>query len=208
MNPCLQARLFRLAEPIKLDYFLVAWSNLCMQQNLLTWETVGALFIIITGILLHFAFEWSERLMPVALIAAVNESVWEHLKLAFWPSLVFAIIEYFFIGHETANFLPAETGGFFIVPLVIIFIFYSYTSIVGHSILFIDISTFVAAVVLGQLTSYRIMQLPDLSNPLRYLSIAALIVMIFAFSLFTYFPPHLALFQDSRNGQYGIPAER
>jgi hypothetical protein len=177
-----------------------------MRRKLLAWETAGAVFTVIIGSLLHFVFEWSGRLAPVALIAAVNESVWEHLKLAFWPSLIFAAVEYAFMRHDTRNFYPAKAAGLLIMPVTIVAIFYAYTSVVGHSILAVDISTFIIAVILGDLASYRIMRLPELSNSIRYLSAAVLIAMTLAFPIFTYYPPHLALFRDSRNGGYGIPA--
>lgn len=45
-------------------------------------ELVGIPFIVILGSLLHFAFAWSGYWIPVALVAAVNESAWEQLKLA------------------------------------------------------------------------------------------------------------------------------
>jgi hypothetical protein len=58
-----------------------------MKKRLLVWETSGVLFIAVFGTSLHFAFELSNFWKPVAIIAAVNESIWEHLKLVFWPGL-------------------------------------------------------------------------------------------------------------------------
>ena len=53
----------------------------------------GILFTISAGTALHFLFDWSGRLIPAALIAPVNESVWEHLKLLFFPFLLFSALE-------------------------------------------------------------------------------------------------------------------
>ena len=182
------------------------WLNGDMKNKVLAWELAGILFIAVCGSLLHFVFEWSGNLALVALFAAVNESVWEHLKLTFWPALVFAAFEYPFLRGEANNFVAAKSAGFYVMPLVIVLVFYSYFTIIGRSILAVDISTFVIAVAAGQMVSYRIMTLGKLSRSLRYLSSAALVLLLVAFSLFTYFPPHWPLFQDSRNGSYGIPA--
>lgn len=38
---------------------------------------IGGIFISLVGAMLHFAFEWSNWL-PIAIIAPVNESPWEH----------------------------------------------------------------------------------------------------------------------------------
>ena len=48
-----------------------------------------ALLAALAGSALHFVFDLLSGFAPVGIIAAVNESVWEHMKLAFWPMLVF-----------------------------------------------------------------------------------------------------------------------
>jgi hypothetical protein len=61
----------------------------------LWFELVGMVFIILLGSMLHFTFEWSGNQPIVGVFSAVNESVWEHLKIAFWPALLYLIFEYF-----------------------------------------------------------------------------------------------------------------
>jgi hypothetical protein len=60
-----------------------------MKKRLFVWETSGVLFIAVFGTFLHLAFELSNFWKPVAIIAAVNESTWEHLNMVFWPNLLF-----------------------------------------------------------------------------------------------------------------------
>lgn len=54
----------------------------------LVWDLTGIPVIILGGVLLHFCFDWSGRRRLLAVFAPVNESVWEHLKMAYWPLLV------------------------------------------------------------------------------------------------------------------------
>ena len=75
-----------------------------MMKRILRWEIAGVAVIIILGTTLHFWFEWTGYWRPMALIAAVNESTWEHFKMAFWPGFFFSLIEYRFIKDETNNF--------------------------------------------------------------------------------------------------------
>jgi hypothetical protein len=75
-----------------------------VKKSILRWELGGIAFIVVVGSALHFVFEWSGRAIPVAPIAAVNESVWEHLKLGFWPALVYAALEYSRFGKSANNF--------------------------------------------------------------------------------------------------------
>lgn len=68
------------------------------KKHILFFEIAGIFFISLSGSALHFVFEWLEEWPPVALIAAVNESVWEHLKLAFWPGMIYALFRDFVTG--------------------------------------------------------------------------------------------------------------
>lgn len=174
------------------------------KRRILFFELVGIIFIIVFGSILHFTFEWSGRQAVVGVFSAVNESVWEHLKLGFWPAVVFALIEFKYLKKATNNFLFAKTIGIYLIPVVIMVIFYSYTAILGESILVIDIFSFVIAVIVGQLVSYRLLTWKTLPYNLDRVSLIALILLGFAFVLFTFYPPQLPLFQDPITGEYGI----
>lgn len=165
---------------------------------------MGALFIIILGTLMHFAFEWAGGWKPLALFAAVNESVWEHLKLAFWPAFLFAILECVLLRKDWRSFFIAKAASFYVMPATIMVLFYTYTGIIGFSILAVDISTFVIAALLGQYVSYRIMVSGKSSTAAVILSLAAILLITLAFSLFTFYPPHIPLFKDPVTGGYGI----
>ena len=124
-----------------------------MKQKSWQLELLGIPFIVIVGSLLHFTFAWSGYWPPVALIAAVNESVWEHLKLAFWPSIVWAAAVYVALRPNATQFWSASGYALLIAPLLIVTIFYTYTAIVGRNLLALDIATFVIAVAAGQIAS-------------------------------------------------------
>jgi len=175
-----------------------------VKKSILRWELGGIGFIVVVGTVLHFAFEWSGLWTPMAPIAAVNESVWEHLKLGFWPALVYAGLEYSRFGKSAKNFSLAKTLGIYLIPISIVVLFYLYTAILGHDLLMADILIFVVAVMVGQLVSYKLLigsPLPERAN--RFAPIA-LTVLGILFVLFTFYPPHLPLFRDPISGGYGI----
>lgn len=174
------------------------------KQIAFKWELIGIFLIIVFGSFFHFVFELFGRWPPVAIIAAVNESVWEHLKLAFWPALIFAMVEFFYLKDITKNFWIAKSIGIFLMPLIIVLFFYVYTSFSGHHILWVDIALFGFSVAVGQMLSFLLMIQKPFSSIIRALGVILLIFMILAFSFFSYLPPKLPLFQDSRSGQYGF----
>jgi hypothetical protein len=170
----------------------------------LFYELAGIVFIIVFGSILHFAFEWSGGQAIVGVFSAVNESVWEHLKLGFWPAIAFALMELKYLKKSTSNFLFAKTVGIYLIPIIITVIFYSYTAILGESILVIDILSFIIAVIVGQLVSYKLLTGKTVPYNLDRFSLIALILLGLAFVVFTFYPPSLGMFQDPITGEYGI----
>jgi hypothetical protein len=163
-------------------------------------------FIVALGSALHFAFAWAGYWPPVALVAAVNESIWEHLKLAFWPGLLWAAIERPNLDLRPSEFWAAKGIALLVPPAAIIAIFTTYTGILGENILFLDIATFVVAVVLGQIVSIWLLNFGSSSLTFRRLGHLLIGLQLVAYSTLTFFPPRLDLFMDTRNGTYGIPA--
>ncbi len=175
-----------------------------MKKSILHWELGGIAFIVVLGSVLHFVFGWSGYAIPVAPIAAVNESIWEHLKLGFWPALVYAALEYSRFRKLTNNFPSAKTLGICLIPITIVVLYYTYIAILGHGLLEVDIAIFVVAVIVGQVVSYRLLTASPLPERLNRFAPIALVILGILYVLFTFYPPHLPLFRDSITGGYGI----
>ena len=182
--------------------FLVT-SSLSEKKSIFWYELVGMVFIIILGTLLHFTFEWSGFQEIVGVFSAVNESVWEHLKIAFMPSILWLIIEHRYLYKRTNNFFFAKALGIYSIMIIIPVIFYSYTIFIEHN-LTIDIVSFMFAIIVGQFVSYKILSFKKLSKNLKLISIISLVILILAFVVFTFYPPQFPIFQDPNTGDYGI----
>ena len=48
---------------------------------------ISILVISIIGTFAHFLYDWSNHNKIVGLFAAVNESTWEHIKIALTPTI-------------------------------------------------------------------------------------------------------------------------
>ena len=180
-----------------------------MDKQAFKWELLGFLATFGIGSLLHFVFEWTGRWPPAALFAAVNESTWEHLKMAFWPMILWAIIELLLIRKkqvETRNFAIAKAIGIYTTPLTIIVLFYSYLALGFASNLASGLTFFAIGVFAGHMVSAIIMSASNWSNNLAFVAIGLLIFSVFCFSLFTYLPVQNILFVDPGTGLHGIPA--
>lgn len=166
------------------------------------WEIWGVIVSIIVGSFFHFIFDWSRHNSVVAIFAAVNESTWEHLKLAFWPTFIFAAIEWFIWGRAKANFCLASLAKLAISSFIIIILFYGWLLFFPDNLIW-DISIFVVAIIVAYFVSCQILR-KEKGFKLESISTALIIAFVVIFSLFSYFPPKIFLMRDPVSGGFGI----
>ncbi len=174
-----------------------------MEAQIIKWEIIGFFVIFIVGAAWHFFYS-STGIQLIGLISPVNESVWEHTKMGTYPILIFSIIMGCNFRPQIPHFWAAQALAIYSVPIIMIGLFYIYTSFTGHHILAIDISIFAICLAFAQWLSYKF--LTEQFNPVISSSFALgiIIVLILVTSYLTYFPPKVHLFLDATNGTYGI----
>ncbi len=169
-----------------------------MHSKIFKFEIWGAVFTVFFGSLLHFTFELFNKFWLVGMFSAINESTWEHLKLAVMPAILWLILERKVFKLKANNFYFAKFVGIYLMPILIIVLFYGYKAVLGTHNLFLDILIFILAVVFGHLISCRIMTMPEFSQRYNVLAISLLILLVILFFAFTFYPPRIFLFQDPR----------
>lgn len=170
---------------------------------LIAWLIFGIIFVTLLGALFHFVYEWSNQNYWIAPFFSVNESVWEHMKLAFWPLLIFAIFTYLFLRKRINNYITGVAEGIFLTILLIPFFFYIYTYYFDDNII-ADIIIFILSIAFGFLLSYYIFKANTLPPEIQLLECLGLFVLAVAFITFTYCPPICDLFRSFVNGEYGL----
>lgn len=173
-----------------------------MKRDITKYEILGAIFSIIIGSLLHFVYGWSGQNGIVAIFGAINESTWEHLKIAFWPTFVFSVVEYFSISKEAKNFCFAQLVKLASIPITISLLFYGWLAILSDNFYW-DIGIFVFAIILGYFLGSKIMN-SRIKYGFESFAGFLIVLILIAFSVFTYFSPQYFLFQDPISGNYGI----
>ncbi|MBN2352874.1 MAG: hypothetical protein JXD23_09935 [Spirochaetales bacterium] len=171
--------------------------------SLFLWEAAGAVFVIAAGSVLHFVYAWSGYSWWAGLFAPVNESVWEHLKLGFWPLILISAVEFPFVRRRAHNFFLAKFLSVAALELFIVLVFYAYTAFTGRPILAVDICSFVLGTVLCQLLSLLMYAKTRPASAARVAGVAGLALLAFCFMLFTYATPRLGIFRDRPTGGYG-----
>lgn len=153
------------------------------------------LFTMILGSLNHFLYEFSGQNPVTALIAPVNESVWEHMKLLFFPFLLFSLAEYYFRRPEPAAFFGSRFAGVWTGMLSIILLYYGYSGTFGKSFVSVDILLFFIGVIIAYNTSSRLRKRFRGKEPLNIFLWWAFTILLFFF--LTCFPPEFPIFLSS-----------
>lgn len=175
-----------------------------MKQSVPCWQMGGFIFTGVLGTLLHFLFDWTGGNAIAALFSAVNESIWEHMKLLYYPMLIFAFIEYSRWGKEIPQFWCIKLMGMLTGLTLIPALYYTYTGILGMSADWFNIAIFffAAAAVFYLETKLLERQHTNCLSSDKAFVIFCLLGVVF--TVLTFATPRIPFFQDPVTGTYGF----
>ena len=165
--------------------------------------------LIVVGSLLHFLYDWSGEKRWAAVLGAVNESYWEHIKIAFWPLFVYYAVMFFAGGRRLPGFVPAATIALYVVPIAMIAIVFGYKRLTGRNILWLDILAFLVTMIASLVIFVLLSTELEASGLTVAIAAVFLLVLVFAFASYTLRPPaETDFFIDPLNEHYGLAAHR
>ena len=107
------------------------------------YTVAGIIFVWITGSLAHFLYAWTGNNSMAGLFTPVNDSVWEHMKLLFFPMLLYSFfISVIFKSSRlciASSLLWGNLAGTLLIPVF----YYAYTFILAKNIFILDIGIFI-----------------------------------------------------------------
>jgi len=159
------------------------------------------------GSVLHFLFDWTKHNKFVAFFSAVNESYWEHIKIAIWPVFLLQIVLFSLGGYQNPSFVPAATIALYSIPVSMVGLVFLYKSVTKRNILWLDISIFFVCIAIAQSIFVLVLgQLAPTSGTV-VMSSLFLLGLVVAFLLFTFRPPREPdVFLDPIKTDYGLRA--
>ena len=174
-----------------------------MKRSVGLWQLMGFGVTALGGTLLHFLYEWLGNAAWIAPFSGVNESTWEHMKLLFWPMLLFAAVQSLCF-KEREDFWCVKLKGILLGLSLIPLIFYTYNGVIGRSPDWINIAIFFVATAIAYLYETRRFNVGATVCARPKLAVALLCVIAASFVIFTFVTPHLGIFRDPLTGSYGI----
>lgn len=162
----------------------------------------GAFALVILGFLVHMTFDVTGRAAWAAWLFPVNESVWEHMKLAYTALLIWGMVEWWRFGKTLHNFFTAKILGYLLINGIILVVFYGYHGLLKRVIVPIDIASYIVGCWLAQRLSFKLYRQPqrvwlNRLGALAFLAVGLLQVW------FAFHPPRLGIFRDGPSGTYG-----
>ncbi len=164
-------------------------------KHLKRYTIIGIFFVLITGTLAHFLYDWSGNNYIIGLFTPINESIWEHMKLLFFPMLIYSFFIIFKFKKTYSCITSSLFFGIIIGILLIPIFFYAYTSILGEDTFILDIGTFILSIIIAFWLSYKL-TLSCKLEPYTLLLCGLICILFICFMIFTYNPPKTRIFKD------------
>ncbi|MEA1912634.1 MAG: DUF6512 family protein [candidate division WOR-3 bacterium] len=157
------------------------------------------LFLAIFSIL-HFGYDFTHWVF-LAPLCGINESVFQHLKMAFWAYLIASLIEYFLIRRNVSkikNFWYPRILSTIIVPWFIFIIWYLVPALWGKveslrlEVFWSVLVTILSGIIGGMME--KNIEGKDFNSSFKIVILILFIVSAFLYIWFTYKPPWIDLF--------------
>ena len=157
----------------------------------------GIIFVLVSGTLAHFVYDWSGQNYIAGFFFPVSESTWEHMKLCLFPMLLYSLFMRCKLQDIQPCIISALPAGILTGTFAIPVLFYTYTGILGRNFLPLDIGVFMSSVILAFTTMYRLTLTCKTEHFTGILWLAVAILGL-CFVWFTYHPPGIGLLLFTR----------
>ncbi len=164
------------------------------RKKIKTAEMIAFIVASILGVIFHFVYNWTGGNRLIGFFVPVNESIWEHLKLVFYPIALVSVGEYYLADIRPDSFLCIKIRSIWVGMLSTVTLFYTCTGIVGRVIDWLNIVIYFVAMGAAYCYSCRRLlgQKPVKNTPA--LCIIGFTVIAILFMIFTLNPPAIGIF--------------
>ena len=174
-----------------------------MKRSIGLWQLLGFGVTSLGGTVLHFLYGWLGEAKWIAAFSGVNESTWEHMKILFFPMLIFACIQYPFFRKDFSGLWWIKLIGIVVGTVAIPVLFYTYNGAFGKTPDWLNILFFFLSAGVAYFVEYRLF-VKNFRCSNAWIAVLLLVGVAAAFAVFTFYPPKQPLFQDPLSAKYGL----
>ena len=154
--------------------------------------------------LLSITWLYTYKLIPINMILPVNNSIFERMKVVYYPLLVSSILEYFLykkVNIHINNFNISLMIKSILGIIIYLFLYIPIYLFISKSLI-IWIFLLIGIYIFTEYISFKILTSNELN--IKVLPIIIVILGIILFTILTYYPVHSNIFFDYINFGYGI----
>lgn len=164
---------------------------------------VSIIIISLVGTLSHFLYDLTDHNKIVGLFTAVNESTWEHIKIALTPTLLWSLIDGYQFGI-LPNYFVAKCSSLLIIIILMPLLFYGYKAIFKKESVIFNISSFYIVIFASQYAFYNIISMNSFGFIYTYISCILTFLLFGGYMIHTLMPAKSFIFLDPISKKYGF----
>ncbi|MGQ9816848.1 MAG: DUF6512 family protein [bacterium] len=160
---------------------------------------IKSILYLIVFSLLHFGYDWTQWVF-LKPFCGINESVFQHLKMAFWAYFITTIIEYFIINKKNNNFWFPRFFSVTIIPWIIFLIWYLAPALIGkfplsvYELVWALFVTYLSGIIAGIVE--KNLEQYEFTIYFRTIIFVLLLISALLYICFTYQLPWVDVFND------------
>lgn len=170
-------------------------------------EVLGIIFVMLMSLPLRYIYIWAPQNVTSLLFGAINNSVWENIKVFAMPYVVWSILELAIATPYFKQFVISKVTGLYMFSITYVVISQVCKAFIPTSSLAVSLVIALVCVVLAFVTSYNITMADTDFRAWFTLCVLLLLLYFIMYFCFSAAAPKLELFKDPQTGLYGIPSK-
>lgn len=166
---------------------------------------LSVIVISIVGTFSHFLYDISNHNKVIGLFSAVNESTWEHVKIALTPTLLWGLIDGLIYGNNP-NYFLAKFISLLIIIILMPVLYYGHKAIIKKEIFILDIISFYVVIITSQYLFYVLLRINAIPYIIEYISCIGIFLLFGGYMIHTLMPAKSFMFKDPITNKYGYTA--
>lgn len=166
-----------------------------MNYSIFMWEIVSFIFVSLFSTIVYLYFDYQESNKFYKLFIPKNDSIWERIKVLLAPTLLIMVFEILLV-DLTPNFMFSKLISIIIMVITNPLLFVINFKFSKWDMLINNVLTTVSCALIGLIISTLLLNLPELSDGIIYISTVGIVMVIAFYIIATFYQTNDFIFID------------
>lgn len=168
---------------------------------------ISIIIISIIGTLSHFLYDIFKHNKIIGLFASVNESTWEHIKIALTPTIIWGLIDGYIYGINS-NYFLAKFISLIVIIILMPLLYYGYKYLFKKDNAIVNIIIFYIVIICSQYSFFYLISISPINYYIKYISCIGTFIVFACYMIFTLMPIKNFVFKDPISNKYSFEGHR